>query len=140
MPTFHSSQELCAMVSLAHTVPDVIALLQTRIEDFFKQRASYIYCYLQNDTDNLLFNIFIRALDEDELSIYLDYVNEEGLKEIPDALPVEEDIPNTAMIGKTQDMIEKMLMIMTTVGEYEACPILMYKGSVDGFISRMESE
>jgi len=140
MPTFHSSPELCAMASVAPTIPDVIFLVQTQIGDFFKRRSSYIYCYLLDDTDTLLLNSFIRALDEGELNIYLDYVYEEGLKVIPDVLPVEEDFPYTMMIDKKQPMIEKLLMTMTIVGKCNECPILMYKGSVDGFIRRMESE
>ena len=139
MPTFHSSPESCAMVSLSHTIPDEILLIHKQIEEFLKRRVSFIYCYLHDGTDMLLFNIFVRALNDGELTSYLEYVRTEGLKLLPDVLPVEEDIPNTMVIGKSPDIIAKLSETMTTIGECNACPIFRYEGTVDGFFHRMES-
>ena len=79
MPTFHSSPESCAMFSLSHTIPDEILLIHKQIEEFLKRRVSFIYCYLHDGTDMLLFNIFVRALNDGELTSYLEYVRAEGL-------------------------------------------------------------
>ena len=139
MPTFHSSPELCAMVSLSHTIPDEIFLILRQIEEFLKPRVSFIYCYLLEESDVLLFNIFVRALNDGELTLYLEYVRAEGLKLLPDVLPVEEEIPNTMVIGKSPAIIAKLSETMTIIGECNECPIFQYEGTLDGFFHRMES-
>ena len=138
MPTFLSSPESCAMVPLSHTIPDEILLIHGQIEKFLKRHVSFIYSYLDNGTDMLLFNIFVQALNKGELNLYLEYVRAEGLQLLPDVFPVEEDIPNTMIIGKSPDIIAKLFETMTTIGECNACPIFRYEGTLDGFFHRME--
>ena len=127
------------MVSLSHTIPDEIFLILRQIEEFLKPRVSFIYCYLHDDTDMLLFNIFVRALNDGELTSYLEYVRADGLKLLPDVLPVEEEIPNTMVVGKSPAIIAKLSETMTTIGECNQCPIFRYEGTLDGFFRRMES-
>ena len=108
------------------------AILESIAITMADTNPAYIYCYPRRDTDLLLFTIFTRELNEDEVNIYVAYVFEDGLKFIPDTLPVVNDA-NSMIIGKSQEIIDKVFTEMHVIGECEQCPILMYHGTVQEF-------